>query len=145
MSTYKNIEAERRDGDDQYFAKYNIFKDGEEEKEYFMRKEQNRTKKKSTSTTGKSNTKKGDKKKGDWAVRTTKKNGDDEVKAEMSEPHSAHTVKSIFENFDFVDSKKLGAKRGGRIRRKKSSKKAAPKKKKSTKKRTSTKRKSRKA
>jgi hypothetical protein len=103
MSQYTSVEAERRDGDDKYYARYNKFKDDEESREKFMTKRENRAEKKMSSKSGKSVDK------SDWAVMSREKNGDEDVKSESVDPYKTHTPKSIFKDFNYVDASKLGA------------------------------------
>ena len=138
MDTYQSIEAEKRTGDDKISAMYSKYTKDNEQKERFNKIKTNKKEKKFKLTKGISMDK------GEWDVLNVDKVMDEEVKAETKSPYKTHNVKTVFEDFDYIDIKKMGgyskklnrksskkttrrpAKKGGSV--KKSSKKSSKKK-----------------
>ena len=136
MSTYRSIEAEKRVGDESIYAKYNKYKDKDEQKEFFMRKKRNRSKDTLTSSSGKS------KDSAAWEIKSRTKKGDEDVTTESTKAYKSQSLNDVFKDFEFVDTAKLGGrprlrlahKVGGAKKKKKPVRKTAVKKKKTVRK-----------
>lgn len=121
METYRSIEAEKRDGDENTYAKWNRLKNKDTDREYFQKRKSNKKKQFMDKTEGKTVDKK------DWKVKTRVKRGDEDVKAERTDPYKDYTPKRLFKDFDFIDADKIGGKpRKRRSKKAKSRKTAKP-------------------
>lgn len=116
MDTYQSIEAEKRTGDSKISARYSKHVKDNEQKERFSKTKSNSKEKKFKLTKGVSMNK------SEWDVLNVDKVMDEEVKGETKSPYKTHNVKTVFEDFDYIDIKKLGG------APKKSSKKSSKKK-----------------
>ena len=101
MDIYQSIEAEKRVGDNKISAKYSKFVKDDEQKERFSKSKSNNKEKKFKLTKGISLNK------SEWDVLNVDKVMDEEVKAETKSPYKTHSVKTVFEDFDYIDIKKI--------------------------------------
>ena len=133
MDIYQSIEAEKRVGDNKISAKYSKFVKDNEQKERFSKSKSNSKEKKFKLTKGIALNK------SEWDVLNVDKIMDEEVKAETKSPYKTHNVKTVFEDFDYIDIKKMGGARkhieyaGGAPKKRKSSKGGKSKKRSSAK------------
>ena len=122
MDIYQSIEAEKRVGDNKISAKYSKFVKDDEQKERFSKSKSNNKEKKFKLTKGISLNK------SEWDVLNVDKVMDEEAKAETKSPYKTHSVKTVFEDFDYIDIKKMGGARrpieyaGGAPKKRRSSK-----------------------
>ena len=135
MDIYQSIEAEKRVGDNKISAKYSKYVKDEEQKERFSKSKSNSKEKKFKLTKGISLNK------SEWDVLNVDKVMDEEAKAETKSPYKTHSVKTVFEDFDYIDIKKMGGARkpvnynggGGTPKKRRSSKGGKSKKRSSAK------------
>jgi hypothetical protein len=133
MDIYQSIEAEKRVGDNKISAKYSKFVKDDEQKERFSKTKSNSKEKKFKLTKGISLNK------SEWDVLNVDKVMDEEVKVETKSPYKTYNVKTVFEDFDYIDIKKMGGARkpidytGGAPKKHRSSKGGKPKKRSSAK------------
>ena len=128
MDSYQSIEAEKRIGDEKIEASYSKFINQSGQKERFSKTKSNRTQRKRDFTKGTSMDK------GEWDVLNIQNDKDETSKAESKSAYKSYTPKSVFEDFDYIDIKKMGGAAGKKSSKKTSSKKTSSKKKSSKKK-----------
>jgi hypothetical protein len=140
-SVYVEVSLERRENADSKRARYNKYKDSNEQREFFSKTRRNRDNKTQDTQSAKS------KDKEDWDVTNINKMDDKVEKTEDTAGYGDHTLKNIFEDFPEIDVGKLvqggcgsysaaSSKKGGVCRHKspKRSRKKSKKSKKSVKK-----------
>ena len=127
MDSYQSIEAEKRIGDEKIEASYSKFINQSGQKERFSKTKSNRTQRKRDFTKGTSMDK------GEWDVLNIQNDKDETSKAESKSAYKSYTPKSVFEDFDYIDIKKMGGAAKKKSSKKKSSKKKSSKKKSSKK------------
>ena len=140
MDSYQSIEAEKRIGDEKIEASYSKFINQSVQKEIFSKTKSNRTQRKRDFTKGTSMDK------GEWDVLNIQNDKDETSKAESKSAYKSYTPKSVFEDFDYIDIKKMGgaakkksskkksSKKGGKVSKSTSSRKTPSRKKSSSKK-----------
>ena len=140
MDSYQSIEAEKRIGDEKIEASYSKFINQSGQKERFSKTKSNRTQRKRDFTKGTSMDK------GEWDVLNIQNDKDETSKAESKSAYKSYTPKSVFEDFDYIDIKKMGgaakkksskkksSKKGGKVSKSTSSRKTPSRKKSSSKK-----------
>ena len=138
MDTYQSIEAEKRTGDNKISAKYSKHVKDNEQKERFSKIKTNQKEKKFKLTKGTSMNK------SEWDVFNVDKVMDEEVKGESKSPYKTHSAKTVFEDFDYIDIKKLGGAPRKSLRKQRSPKKKTSRKKGGSAKKTSRKKSSKK-